>query len=351
MTSIQRGALPDPVGAAAGAAAATGIPANGHGGPDSDLAGLRATFEALTANVTRVFLGNDRVVRLALACLMAEGHLLIEDLPGVGKTTMAKALARSLGLGFRRVQFTSDLLPADVVGATVFERETGRLTFRPGPVFTNILLADELNRASPKSQSALLEAMEERQVSADGVSHLLPRPFMVLATQNPFDSAGTFPLPHSQRDRFLLRVSLGYPDRAAEDALLTGSWSRPDVDSLPAVCGPGVLEAFAAAVRATHVAPELRRYVLDLVTATRDHPDLAVGASPRATLALLRAASAVAVSAGRAFLTPDDLKLTAEPALAHRVVVDAAAELAGITAGAVVAEILSRMPVPVGGAA
>ena len=173
------------------------------------------------------YVGRDSTVRLALCCLMAEGHLLVEDHPGVGKTTLAKALARSLGLTFGRVQFTADLLPADVTGAMVFDRDSGQISFRPGPVFTNILLADELNRASPKAQSALLESMEEHQVSADGISHPLPQPFMVIATQNPYDAAGTFPLPHSQRDRFLLRLSLGYPDRAAEDELLAGALTRP----------------------------------------------------------------------------------------------------------------------------
>ena len=189
-------------------------------------------------------------VRLALCCLMAEGHLLVEDHPGVGKTTLAKALARSLGLTFGRVQFTADLLPADVTGAMVFDRDSGQISFRPGPVFTNILLADELNRASPKAQSALLESMEEHQVSADGISHPLPKPFMVIATQNPYDAAGTFPLPHSQRDRFLLRLSLGYPDRAAEDELLAGTLTRPAPDSLSGVGGAEFLHSFAGAVAA-----------------------------------------------------------------------------------------------------
>ncbi len=198
---------------------------------------LAETFDAVVANVRSAYVGKDRTVRLALCCLMAEGHLLVEDHPGVGKTTLAKALARSLDLGFGRVQFTADLLPADVTGAMVFDRDSGRISFRPGPVFTNILLADELNRASPKAQSALLEAMEEHQVSADGISHPLPRPFMVIATQNPYDAAGTFPLPHSQRDRFLLRLSLGYPDRAAEDELLATTLTRPAPDSLRGVGG------------------------------------------------------------------------------------------------------------------
>ncbi|HTZ09494.1 MAG TPA: MoxR family ATPase [Acidimicrobiales bacterium] len=309
---------------------------------------LARAFDGVVANVRSAYVGKEPTVRLALCCLMAEGHLLVEDHPGVGKTTLAKALARSLGLGFGRVQFTADLLPADVTGAMVYDRDSGRLSFRPGPVFTNVLLADELNRASPKAQSALLEAMEERQVSADGVSHPLPQPFMVLATQNPFDAAGTFPLPHSQRDRFLLRLSLGYPDRHEEDQLLASTLSRPAPEALAPVTGPKFLAAFAEVVRRAHVAPEVRGYVLDLVAETRSHPDLTVGASPRATLAVLRAAAALAVSTGRGYVVPDDVKLVAEPALGHRVTVHPAAELAGVTPSATILEILSRLTVPVG---
>src|SRR5580700_7682573 len=312
-------------------------------------ADLAQTFEAVVANVRRAYLGKDLTVRLSLCCLMAEGHLLVEDHPGVGKTTLAKALARSLGLGFGRIQLTADLLPADVTGAVVFDRDTGVLAFRPGPVFTNILLADELNRASPKAQSALLESMEENQVSADGISHALPRPFMVIATQNPYDAAGTFPLPHSQRDRFLLRLSLGYPDRADEDDLLASTLTRPAPDSLPGVGGAEFLRSFADASVRAHVAPEVRGYVLDLIGETRTHPDLTVGASPRATLAVLRAAGALAVSNGRDYVTPDDVKAVAEPALGHRVVVHPAAELAGVTASSTIEEIMSRLLVPVGG--
>ena len=261
---------------------------NGQEATPLTAAGLAQTFEAVVANVRSAYLGKDLTVRLSLCCLMSEGHLLVEDHPGVGKTTLAKALARSLGLGFGRVQLTADLLPADVTGAVVFDRDTGVLAFRPGPVFTNVLLADELNRASPKAQSALLEAMEERQVSADGTSHPLPRPFMVIATQNPFDAAGTFPLPHSQRDRFLLRLDLGYPDRETEDLLLSSNGSRPTPEELAPVGNLGFLAAFASAVDAVFVAPEVRGYVLDLVHATRNHPDLIVGASPRAALSLVR---------------------------------------------------------------
>ncbi|HLX89196.1 MAG TPA: AAA family ATPase, partial [Acidimicrobiales bacterium] len=277
-------------------------------GASADPAALARTFEAVAANVRLAYVGRAETVRLALCCLGAHGHLLVEDLPGMGKTTLAKALACSLGLGFARVQFTADLLPADVTGAVMLDRPTGELAFRRGPVFTNVLVADELNRASPKAQSALLEAMEERQVSAEGVSHPLPRPFMVVATQNPFDAAGTFPLPHSQLDRFLVRLSVGYPDRALEEELLDGRSARPRPDELPVVAAPGFADAFAAAIEGTHVSASVRGYVLDIVAASRTHPDLAVGASPRAALAMVQAAAAMAVAAGREFVVPEDVK-------------------------------------------
>ena len=310
---------------------------------------LAETFDAAVANVRTAYIGDEDNVRLALSCMMAEGHLLIEDHPGVGKTTLAKSLACTLGLDFGRLQMTADLLPADVTGAVVFDRETGRLSFRAGPVFTNVLLADELNRASPKAQSALLEAMEERQVTADGTSHPLPDPFIVLATQNPYDAAGTFPLPHSQRDRFLMRLSLGYPGRADEDELLAGTEIRPKAEELDVVGGPEFVSAFSAATHGVHVAAAVRTYVLDLVHATRSHPDITVGASPRAAIAVLRAASAGALSSGRNFVTPDDVKLVAEPVLGHRLVIHPAAELAGITVPGIISEIMSRLVVPVAG--
>ncbi|HUC35803.1 MAG TPA: MoxR family ATPase [Acidimicrobiales bacterium] len=329
-------------------ASGTASSAQGDTAPAHDLAGLAGTFEAVVDSVRRAYVGKDLTVRLAICCLVAEGHLLVEDHPGVGKTTLAKALARSLGLGFGRVQFTADLLPADVTGAVVLDRDSGHLVFRPGPVFTNVLLADELNRASPKAQSALLEAMEERQVSVDGTSHPLPRPFMVLATQNPYDAAGTFPLPQSQRDRFLIRLELGYPEPEAEDDLLAGERDRPSPEALAPVGDPGFVEAFRSAAAQVHVAPEVRRYMLDIVHATRSHPDVSVGASPRAGLALLRASSTVAVARGLRYVSPDDVKLVAEPVLGHRLVVHAAADLAGVTASATVHEVLSRLVVPVG---
>ena len=304
-------------------------------------------LELVAANVGTVLFGKLDVVRLALTCLGAGGHLLIEDAPGVGKTTLAKALAQTLGLNCRRVQFTADLLPSDLIGAMVFDRERSTPLFHPGPIFTNILLADELNRASPKAQSALLEAMEEGQVSVDGVTHALPKPFMVIATQNPFDSAGTYPLPFSQRDRFLLRLAVGLPARQAEDRLLAAAADRPRPEDLSVVGGAELLAQMTRAVNEVYVAPEVRAYVLDLVEASRAHPDLLFGASPRAALALLRTSCAYAVTAGRDYLKPDDVKAVTEVVLAHRLAVSAAADLSGRSATALVTELLSSVPVPV----
>jgi MoxR-like ATPase len=312
---------------------------------------LAHQLEDVAANVGSVLYGKNDVVRLALTCLAANGHLLIEDSPGVGKTTLAKALAQTLGLHCRRVQFTADLLPSDLIGAMVFDRERSTPLFHPGPIFTNILLADELNRASPKAQSALLEAMEEGQVSVDGVTHPLPKPFMVIATQNPYDSAGTYPLPFSQRDRFLLRVSIGYPGRQAEDRLLATSGERPRPEELRAIGGADMLAHLTKVVDEVYVAPEVRAYVLDLVEATRQHPSLMFGASPRAGLALLRAATAFAVTAGRDYLTPDDVKAVSSVVLAHRLAVSSAAELGGFSSASLIAELLSLVPVPVRAAA
>ncbi len=301
----------------------------------------------VAANVGSVLFGKREVVRLTLACLAAGGHLLIEDLPGVGKTTLAKALAQTLGLHCRRVQFTADLLPSDLIGAMVLDRERMTPVFHPGPVFTNILLADELNRASPKAQSALLEAMEEGQVSVDGVTHPLPKPFMVIATQNPYDASGTYPLPFSQRDRFLLRTSIGYPGRKAEDHLLATSGVRPRPEDLAVIGGLPMLANLARAVDNVFVAPEVRAYVLDLVEATRNHPSLLFGASPRAGLALLRTAAGFAVTAGRDYLTPDDVKAVAGVVLGHRLAITSAAELGGSSSAFVIAELLASIPVPV----
>ena len=307
---------------------------------------MGALYAQIVESVQSVLYADDSRVQLAVGCLLAQGHLLVEDLPGLGKTTLAKALARSLGLDFHRVQFTADLLPADVTGAMVLDRDRGEPTFRPGPIFTNVLMADELNRASARSQSALLEAMEERQVTADGTTMPLPRPFMVLATQNPFDAAGTSPLPAGQRDRFLLRLSLGYPTRADEDRLLARAGPSSPVDSLgPALSRPD-LDALLRGVSDVHVPEAIRDYILDIITASRGHPALAVGASPRGAIALRQASGAMALAAGRHYVVPADVQRAAEPALGHRLVLLPGSERSGTGVQEVVADLIHQIPLP-----
>jgi MoxR-like ATPase len=305
-----------------------------------------ALYERIVASVQSVLFADDDTVQLAVGCLLAEGHLLVEDLPGLGKTTLAKALAHALGLDFHRVQFTADLLPADVTGAMVLNRDKGEPMFRPGPIFTNVLMADELNRASARSQSALLEAMEERQVTADGVTMSLPRPFMVLATQNPFDAAGTSPLPHGQRDRFMLRLSLGYPTRAHEDRLLARRDSLAPVEALGAALDRPDLNALMYAVGDVFVAPSVRSYILDIVAASRTHPALAVGASPRAALALRQASKSMAIANGRHYVVPSDVQRATEPALGHRIVLLPGSERSGTGAREIVTDLLQQVPIP-----
>ena len=312
--------------------------------PDS-FADLHA---ALTANMRTVIRGKEDVIDLVVLCLVSEGHVLVEDVPGVGKTTLAKALAASIDSPFGRIQFTPDLLPTDVVGVNVWDRSSNRFEFRPGPVFNGIVLADEINRASPKTQSALLEAMAERQVTIDGDTHPLPSPFMVIATQNPTDHEGTYPLPESQLDRFLMRIDVGYPDRRAELAILADLDDGTEVvDSLRPVLSIAQVNGLAAAVRGVHVAPALQGYLVDLAEASRQHPAVSIGISPRATLALQRVARARAATRGRTFVVPDDVKGLASPVLAHRIRLTPEAAVRGTTASDVVQDLLDRVPVPV----
>jgi MoxR-like ATPase len=279
---------------------------------------MLAKIHAVATQVSQIIVGKDLQIRQALVCLLAGGHLLIEDVPGVGKTTLAHALAISLGLQFNRVQFTSDLMPADVIGISIFDRDKKRFQFHAGPLFTEVLLADEINRATPKTQSALLEAMEERRVSADGVTRDLPQPFFVIATQNPGHQIGTFPLPESQLDRFLMCLSLGYPDAAAERALLLGEDRRSLLNSLPAAMQPAELRSAQQALKKVHTSPALIDYLQALVLASRQNGLFAEGLSPRAAIALLQAASAWAVMEGRDHVIPEDVQAVLVPVAAHR---------------------------------
>jgi MoxR-like ATPase len=305
-------------------------------------------FDAIVGNIEQVIQGKEDAIRLALTCLVAEGHLLIEDVPGVGKTSLAKALAGSLGCEWHRIQFTPDLLPSDVTGVNVYSRAKGTFEFRPGGIFANVVLGDEINRASPKTQSALLEAMEERQVTVDATTYLLPTPFMVIATQNPIEHEGTYPLPESQLDRFLMRIRMGYPDRRSELEMLDAHATETTFDELDAVADPHDVERMTAVARTTHVAPSIKGYLVDIADATRNHPSLALGISPRAVLALQRAARARAAALGREFVTPDDVKLLAGPVLEHRLVLTPEAALSGMDPAEVVEEVLAKVPVPTG---
>ena len=308
---------------------------------------VAALFEALARNVERVIQGKRDQVHLALVCLFAEGHLLIEDVPGVGKTSLAKALARSIAGSVHRIQFTPDLLPSDVIGVSVWNRATSQFEFRPGGVFAHVLLGDEINRASPKTQSALLEAMEERQVTVDAHTWALPRPFLVIATQNPVELEGTYPLPEAQLDRFPMRLPMGYPDRDAEMAILeTHGAGFVGPDDLEPVATADDVAAAADAITTVHVAPALRAYIVDLVDETRHDPDLALGVSPRGALALQRGARAMAAGAGRDYVIPDDVKMLAAAVLTHRMIVTPEAELRGVTSEDVLDRILTRLPVP-----
>ncbi|MEU2514963.1 AAA family ATPase [Streptomyces syringium] len=312
----------------------------------ASLSDLTTTAERVRRAVEGVIEGKPEVVRLSLTVLLAEGHLLIEDVPGVGKTMLAKALARSIDCSVRRIQFTPDLLPSDITGVSVFDQQRRDFEFKPGAIFAQIVIGDEINRASPKTQSALLESMEERQVTVDGHSYELPSPFMVVATQNPVEMEGTYPLPEAQRDRFMARVSIGYPHPEAELRMLDVHGAVSPLDDLQPVAHAHDIVKLVEAVRAVHVAESVRRYAVDLVGATRQHPELRLGASPRATLHLLRAAKAAAALAGRDFTLPDDVQALAVPVLAHRLLPTAQAQLGRRTAEQVVVDILQRTPVP-----
>lgn len=320
--------------------------------PPSD--GLDELVEATSrvrAAVESVVTGRPGLADLTVAVLLAEGHLLVEDVPGVGKTTLAKALARSIDCQVGRIQFTPDLLPSDLTGVNIFRAATHEFEFRPGPVFNNIVIGDEINRASPKTQSALLECMEEGQTTVDGTTHRLPRPFLVVATQNPVEMEGTYPLPEAQRDRFTARLTVGYPDQDAEMLMLERQEAASPLAHLAPVTTGAAIQRFAEQVHGIYAAPAVKQYVLDLVGATRHHPALRLGASPRASLQLLRVAKATAAMAGRDFVLPDDVQTLAVPVVAHRLILSTEARLAGTTPESVVGEIVRRTPVPAAAAA
>jgi MoxR-like ATPase len=305
-----------------------------------------ARFREIEANVERVVRGKHREIRLALVTLVAEGHLLIEDVPGVGKTMLAKSIARSIDCSFRRIQFTPDLLPTDVTGVNVFNQEHGDFEFKPGAIFANIVLGDEINRASPKTQSALLECMEEGQVTVDTMTHPLGTPFMVIATQNPIEHEGTYPLPEAQLDRFMLRLAIGYPSSEVETEILAShTAAEPLTEIGPVNDAPGVAEMIQQA-REVHVAGAIRRYIVDVVEATRRHSDVYLGASPRASIMILRASRAMAAAEERDYVIPDDVKSLALPALSHRIIVTADAVMTGRSPEVILREILAETPVP-----
>jgi MoxR-like ATPase len=309
---------------------------------------IKAIADRLIHNVDKVIVGKSAEVQLTVVGLLCQGHLLIEDVPGVGKTMLAKALAKSIGTTFNRIQFTPDMLPSDVTGVSIFNQQTRQFEFRQGPIMAQIVLADEINRATPKTQAALLEAMEEKQVTVDGVTHVLPQPFMVLATQNPIEYEGTFPLPEAQLDRFLLRLSMGYPSAASEiDVLERQQFAHP-IEQLKQAVGVDELRAAQADVRKVYADPAIKNYLVELVTQTRKHPDVYLGASPRGSLALFRSAQARAALNGRDYIIPDDIKALAEPALSHRIIIGPAARIKDVTSRTVVRDILTSLPVPGG---
>ncbi|WNB84859.1 AAA family ATPase [Cellulomonas sp. ATA003] len=312
----------------------------------AELDELVDTTSLISAGIERVVAGRPQLVRLTLAVLLAEGHLLLEDVPGVGKTTLAKALARSIDCSVGRIQFTPDLLPSDLTGVNIFRAQTHEFEFRPGPVFANIVIGDEINRASPKTQSALLECMQESQATVDGATYPLPRPFLVIATQNPVEMEGTYPLPEAQRDRFMARLSAGYPDRSAELEMLERQEVADPLADLAPVTDAAHVARLIATARRLYAAPAIKGYVLDLVAATRTDPGLRLGASPRASIQLLRAAKALAALSGRDHVLPDDVQEVVEPVLAHRLLASTESRLAGRTTLDVVRGLVARTALP-----
>ncbi len=298
-------------------------------------------------NIQKVIVGRDEVINLALVAIFCEGHILIEDVPGTGKTTLAKSIAASLGCTFRRIQFTPDLLPSDVTGINFFNQQTQEFEFRPGPVMSQVVLADEINRATPRTQSAMLEAMQEQQITVDGVTYFLPRPFLVMATQNPIELEGTFPLPEAQVDRFLIKLPIGYPTKEEEHAILLRFEREDPLDELEPVTTPDELVAIQRQVREVRVEESVRGYIVDVVRATRSHKDVQLGVSPRGTLSLYKCAQALAAIRGRKYVLPDDVKLLAPYVLTHRILISPATRLRGRRLADVLMDVIETVPVPV----
>ena len=307
---------------------------------------VQAVADVLVENVERVIIGKRDVIELVTVGLLAQGHILIEDVPGVGKTMLARALSRSLGCTFRRIQFTPDMLPSDVTGVSIFNQKTREFEFRPGPIMAQVVLTDEINRATPKTQAALLEAMQELQVTVDGVTYQLPRPFLVLATQNPIEYEGTFPLPEAQLDRFLIRIRLGYPDQHDEVAILDSQQYTHPLTQIEQVVDVEALKAAQEKLKDVYVDPLVKRYIVEIITQTRRHPDIYLGASPRGSLALYRTGQTRSAMQGRDYVLPDDIKALATPTLAHRLIISPSARLRDVTGETVMREILSTVPVP-----
>jgi MoxR-like ATPase len=310
------------------------------------MSNVQTVAKAICDNVEKVIIGKRNAIELSVVGLLCQGHLLIEDVPGVGKTMLARSLSKSIGCTFRRIQFTPDMLPSDVTGVSIFNQQTREFEFREGPVFAQIVLSDEINRATPKTQAALLEAMEERQVTVDGVTRPLSRPFLVLATQNPIEYEGTFPLPEAQLDRFMLRIHLGYPAASDEVAMLDSQQFKHPVEQIEQVVDSQSLLNAQEEIKSVHVDDKIKAYVVELMTQTRKHPEVSLGASPRGSLVLYRTAQARASIAGRDYVIPDDIKALAPVCLAHRMIVSPSARIKDITAESILADILNSVPVP-----
>ncbi|HEU5347864.1 MAG TPA: MoxR family ATPase [Ktedonobacterales bacterium] len=314
--------------------------------PTLSVENIRDGAQRVIANVEQVIVGKHEAVQLTLIAVICRGHVLIEDVPGVGKTVLTKAIARSIGCTFKRIQFTPDLLPSDVTGVSMFNQRTGEFEFRSGPIMSQFVLADEINRATPKTQSALLEAMEEGQITVDGETHRLPEPFLVMATQNPIEYEGTFPLPEAQLDRFMLNISLGYPETSDEMTILDRQQRSHPIDALGQILTAHELTSIQHQIREIRVPEEIRRYIVDLVSSTRQHQQVYLGASPRGSLALFRGAQAYAALNGREYVLADDVKALVKPTLSHRLIIAPAARVRGVTPSAVLEEVLVTVPTP-----